>query len=67
MYLEKFIGKNIIIKLNKNAKEDKTLKMFYEPDSFIMNKLMGVDNAGIWLEGFTSIKRYCDNCWQKNK
>jgi hypothetical protein len=61
-YLEKFIGKNIIVKLKQQAQEDTTIKSFFDcPESYIINKLMGVGSVGIWLEGFSEITYLCDS------
>ena len=63
MFLDRHIDKNIIVKINTLGATDKTVKMFFETGSLIQNKLLGVDEVGIWLEGFitATINRDDDN------
>ncbi|QXE02779.1 hypothetical protein [Terribacillus sp. DMT04] len=64
MYLEKYIGNNVIVNLNDEAREDKMMKMFYNTSSqdkgMIMNKLHGVDGIGIWIDGFKTTTLFVD-------
>lgn len=62
-YLKNFIGRVITVDLTDEARKDRMMKLFYETgthDDFIGNKLLGVDNIGIWLEGFKTVTRLLD-------
>lgn len=64
-YLQNHIGKVIHVGLNTSGKKDRTMIRFFETDrngdSWIGNKLLGVDSLGIWIEGFSKITRYVDS------
>lgn len=64
MYLDTYIGKNVIIDLNDAGKEDPTMKRFYntsrDNNNLIMNKLHGTDNIGLWIDGFQTTTIYVD-------
>jgi len=60
MYLQNFIGLDIYVRLNELGKQNRTLKMFYAVNDIICNKLLGVDEVGIWLEGFVTGTVYGD-------
>ena len=55
-YLESHVGKEIIIKLNNHGASDPTLRAAFSTSSYIINRLLGVDAIGIWLEGFISVR-----------
>lgn len=45
-------------------RNDRTMKLFYESDrndSLIRNKLIAVDNLGMWVEGFQETTIYKDD------
>lgn len=63
MYLEKYVGNYVIFKLNKVAREDKTMRLFYnaaDHHGFIQNKLVAVDGLGIWVQGFLETEILAD-------
>lgn len=48
-YLDEHIGKNIVIDLTEEARQDRNMKAFYEThksNAYIMNKLVSVDPLG---------------------
>ncbi|MBO8169976.1 MAG: hypothetical protein H0Z35_12450 [Thermoanaerobacteraceae bacterium] len=65
MYLEQFIGQNVYIELNDEARQDRTMKLFYNTHrhdgGYIMNKLLAVDEIGVWIEGFQEVTILADD------
>lgn len=55
MYLEKYIGHYVTFSLSDLARAEKTMEMFYRSNNnadLIRNKLVAVDQLGMWVEGF---------------
>lgn len=66
MHLSNFIGNYVTFDLLETAREDRTLKLFYDTanksnGSFIRNKLIAVDQLGMWIEGFQETTFYYDD------
>lgn len=64
MYLDNYIGKYVIFDLVKSARQDRTMKIFYETnkeEGYIRNKLIAVDHLGIWVEGFKETTIFYDD------
>lgn len=64
MYLQKYIGHYVNFDLTEVARQDRTMKLFYgtdKYDSLIRNKLIAVDELGIWVEGFKETTIYADD------
>lgn len=62
-YLDEHIGKNIVIDLTEEARQDRNMKAFYEThksNAYIMNKLVSVDPLGAWLEGYQEATKFRD-------
>ncbi len=54
MYLQNHIGQNVTIKVKKGIAGQDILRILYRnlsDDSLIVEKLIGVDEVGIWIEG----------------
>lgn len=60
MHLENFIGKEINIKLNSQADDNSVLNLFFDSREINTNKLISVDEIGIWVEGFIEGTVYGD-------
>lgn len=65
MYLQTQIGKQVCVKLKPEALKDPTMDMFYETNKYkgyIQNKLISVDEVGVWLEGWLQgVTKYRDD------
>lgn len=54
IYLEKYIGYNVAFKLREEARQDTTMKQFFNSAEFggyIQNQLVAVDQLGMWVKG----------------
>jgi len=64
MYLETYVGNYVTFNLIDSAKHEKTLNVFYDTeknDDLIRNKLIAVDQLGIWVEGFKNTTIFYDD------
>jgi hypothetical protein len=63
LYIEQYVGHYVTFDLLEAAKQDRTMKLFYESDQghYVRNKLIAVDQLGIWVEGFRETTIYYDD------
>lgn len=60
MFLSNYIGESIFVSLRKGSEHNAVLSYFFDTDSIIFDKLMAVDELGIWLEGYGTVTKLID-------
>lgn len=51
MFLTNYVGEEIFINLRRGSEQNEVLNYFFDTSKILINKLIDVDELGIWLEG----------------